>query len=123
MSDQKRHHFLTSEDLRKFTESTEFWLWMLDQQELKLRRRLLEEDVTREQHGWWLFNDHEREEFGWRESILRLHRMTERRLKRTSPLMQQTKAYSRLEHLKEEIRVRMRRHLRMMDRMMEEEGL
>jgi hypothetical protein len=44
-------------------------------------------------------------------------------MKRASPLMQQTRAYARLEQLREEIQMRIDRHLRMMDRLLEEKGL
>jgi hypothetical protein len=122
MSEQKQHP-LSREDLMFFLDFMERRLRTLDEKELETRKRLLRLDLQYQQEGWLYFNFEEQEDKGWRESMLRLRSITNRRMKRASPLMQQTRAYARLEQLREEIQMRIDRHLRMMDRMMEERGL
>ncbi len=123
MSEQKQQHPLSREDLMFFLDFMERRLNTLDEKELETRKRLLRIDLKYQQEGWFYFDFDGREDRGWRESMARLRSITNTRLKRASPLMQQTRAYARLEQLREEIQMRIDRHLRMMNRMMEEEGL
>jgi hypothetical protein len=122
MSEQKQHP-LSREDLMFFLDFMERRLRTLDEKELETRKQILRLDLKYQQEGWLYFNFEEQEDKGWRESMVRLRSITNRRMKRASPLMQQTRAYARLEQLREEIQRRIDRHLRMMDRMIQERGL
>ena len=122
MSEQKQHP-LSREDLMFFLDFMDRRLKTLDEKELETRKRILRLDLKYQQEGWLYFNFEEQEDKGWRESMVRLRSITNRRMKRASPLMQQTRAYARLEQLREEIQRRIDRHLRMMDRLLEEKGL
>ena len=122
MSEQKQHP-LSREDLMFFLDFMDRRLRTLDEKELETRKQILRLDLKYQQEGWFYFNFEEQEDKGWRESMVRLRSITNRRMKRASPLMQQTRAYARLEQLREEIQMRIDRHLRMMDRMIQERGL
>jgi hypothetical protein len=122
MSEQKQHP-LSREDLMFFLDFMDRRLRTLDEKELETRKQILRLDLKYQQEGWLYFNFEEQEDKGWRESMVRLRSITNRRMKRASPLMQQTRAYARLEQLREEIQMRIDRHLRMMDRMIQERGL
>ena len=122
MSEQKQHP-LSREDLMFFLDFMDRRLRTLDEKELETRKQILRLDLKYQQEGWLYFNFEEQEDKGWRESMVRLRSITNRRMKRASPLMQQTRAYARLEQLREEIQRRIDRHLRMMDRMIQERGL
>ena len=122
MSEQKQHP-LSREHLMFFLDFMDRRLRTLDEKELDTRKRLLRLDLEYQQEGWFYFGFEEQEDNCWRASMLRLRSITNTRMKRASPLMQQTRAYARLEQLRGEIQMRIDRHLRMMDRIMEEEGL
>jgi hypothetical protein len=122
MSEQKQHP-LSREDLMFFLDFMDRRLRTLDEKELETRKRILRLDLEYQQDGWLCFSFEEQEDKGWRQSMVRLRSITNRRMKRASPLMQQTRAYARLEQLREEIQMRIDRHLRMMDRLLEEKGL
>jgi len=122
MSEQKQHP-LSREDLMFFLDFMDRRLRTLDEKELETRKRILRLDLKYQQDGWLCFSFEEQEDKGWRQSMVRLRSITNRRMKRASPLMQQTRAYARLEQLREEIQMRIDRHLRMMDRLHEEKGL
>jgi hypothetical protein len=123
MTEQKHLPVVTKEDLMFFLDFANRRLEMLDEKELETRRRLLHLEMKDQQDGWYSFTFEEREEWGWRESMIRLPSMTRRNQKRASPLLRQTKAYARLEKLRDDISTRIERHLRMMDRLLEERGL
>ena len=122
MSEEKQHP-LSREDLMFFLDFMDRRLRTLDEKELETRKRILRLDLKYQQDGWLCFSFEEQEDKGWRQSMVRLRSITNRRMKRASPLMQQTRAYARLEQLREEIQMRIDRHLRMMDRLHEEKGL
>lgn len=122
MSEEKQHP-LSREDLMFFLDFMDRRLRTLDEKELETRKRILRLDLKYQQDGWLCFSFEEQEDKGWRQSMVRLRSITNRRMKRASPLMQQTRAYARLEQLREEIQMRIDRHLRMMDRLLEEKGL
>lgn len=122
MSEQKQHP-LSREDLMFFLDFMDRRLRTLDEKELETRKRILRLDLKYQQEGWFCFSFEEQEDKGWRQSMVRLRSITNRRMKRASPLMQQTRAYARLEQLREEIQMRIDRHLRMMNRLLEERGL
>ena len=121
MSEQK-HYVLSREDLILFLDFAERQLYWLDEQDLETRKRILRLDLKDQQEGWLYFDPEGLEDRSWRAGMVHLGSITHRRLKRVSPLMRQTRAYTRLEKLRVEICTRLDRHLRMMDRMMEEEG-
>ena len=123
MSEQKQQHPLSRKDLMFFLDFMDRRLRTLDEKELETRKRILRLDLKYHQDGWFYFDFEEQEDKGWRQSMVRLRSITNTRLKRASPLMQQTRAYARLEQLREEIQMRIDRHLRMMERIMEKEGL
>jgi len=123
MTEQKHLHVVNKEDLMFFLDFANRRLEMLDEKDLETRKRILRLDLKDQQDGWCCFNFEEREEWGWRQSMIRLRSMTRRNQKRASPLLRQTKAYARLEKLRDDISTRIERHLRMMDRLLEEKGL
>jgi hypothetical protein len=122
MSEEKQHP-LSREDLMFFLDFMDRRLRTLDEKELETRKRILRLDLKYQQDGWLYFSFEEQEDKGWRQSMVRLRSITNRRMKRASPLMQQTRAYARLEQLRVEIQMRIDRHLRMMNRLLEERGL
>jgi len=123
MTEQKHKHPLSREDLMFFLDFMERRLRTLDEKELETRKQILRLDLKYQQEGWFYFGFEEQEDNCWRASMLRLRSITNTRLERASPLMQQTRAYARLQQLREEIQMRIDRHLRMMDRMIQERGL
>ena len=124
MTEQK-HYVHSRDDLMRFLDFAERQLYWLDELDLETRKRILRLEPEDQQDGWFYFCLREQQAFCWRESIVLLGSMTKTQLTsaRASPLMRQTRAYARLEKLRLEICMRLDRHLRMMDRMMEEEGL